>query len=179
MIKTFSKLVLAFSILAGSAQADPYEDARRIVELTVTEELFATMMSTMGSLRAGNIQNEFTKIDKEMSDTAADTLAFMISNEMTKEMVQAMIEPMSEAYVANHSPQALAAYRAFLETPEGQEILALSPAMVSEGAIIGEKVGETVATSGGQRVMLSIQEGIWPPGTPKTVQRELKKLFKD
>ena len=159
------------------AHAGPEDDARAIVEMTVTKEVFDSAMSAVAELMAGNIQNEVSKSGQTMSDGAARTVTTMMTDAMASQMVGGMSEPMVQAYVDNHSPEALAAYRAFLESAEGREIAAKIPAMTNEGAAIGERIGLQIGQSAMLGVLADVGADNWPEGTSTTVQRELKTLF--
>ena len=169
----------AFAAVSHFAFADPIEDARAIVELTETKELYLVAMEALGELMAGNIQNEVRKNGEEMSDAAAQFAAEFVSDIMAEEMTRRVKEPTVLAYVDNFSPEALAAYRQFLETEEGLEVASKIPLMVKEGSVIGEAIGEEVATIAVEKMIVDISEEKWPEGTSSTLKRELRELFSE
>lgn len=175
--KIFVSVFLTLSFLSAFANADPEDDARRIVELTVTDDVFILSFEAIGEMMAGNFQNEFSKAGLSMTDGAAAVLSTMVCREMALEMADIMREPMVDAYLANHSAEALAAYRAFLDTPEGMEIVKNMPAMMKESNLAAEQFAERLATDAVGKVYADMQNDVWPDGTPKTVQNELKSLF--
>jgi len=177
MVRFISITFLTLAALSGFAHADPEDDAKAIVEMTATKEVYASGMSAMADLMAGNIQNEVSKAGETMSDAAAALVASMMSDIMAEEMESRMSGPMAQAYIDNHSPEALAAYRAFLETPEGSEIAKNIPVMTQEGAAIGEQIGAQLGGLAVTKIIEDIQSDSLPEGTSSTLKRELESLF--
>lgn len=175
-----ARVIMTFLVFAATpafAIADPQEDARIIAEITQTEETFSAAMDSLSNLMSATIQNEMHKAGKTISPDAARVYAQMLGTSLTEGMMTKMKKPMIDAYIANLSPEALHAYRLFLETDEGREIAATQTVMMQEGVRIGESVGEKVALGAVGRVTVKIADNEWPADTPPAVQAELKQIF--
>ena len=179
MIRLISISFLAMATLGGFAHADPEDDAKAIVEMTATKEVFASGMDAMADLMAGNIQNEVNKTGQSMSDAAATLVASMMSEIMAEEMESRMSGPMIQAYIDNHSPEALAAYRAFLQSPEGTEVAKKIPVMTQAGAVIGEQIGVQLGGIAVAQIVQDVQSDNLPAGTSQELKNELKALFQN
>ncbi len=176
-MKNLTLGLLAICVATSPAVADPLQDAESIVEATILPETFEAAFEAIGGLMVGNIQNEVRQSGEEMSPEAAQLFSRLFMTASSHAMVEQMKEPMVEAYVANLSPQTLADYRAFLETPSGAEFIAAQPALMAEGARIGEAIGAQIALPALEIMKVQLAEGDVPPGTLKTVENELKNLL--
>lgn len=153
------------------------EDALYIVDHTISRAEYEAAFVGMADLMVGNLQNEFAKGGDSISNTASETVVVMMTRHMTDALLAGMREPLAEAYVYNVSPESLAAYRAFLETPEGQEISSTNGVIALESVKIGEELAESIAIPAVTAMIEDMRDGNYPAGTLKSTQRELERLF--
>ena len=171
-MKRLLPAIVLILLFGAPVAADPMEDAYYIVEQTATRDQYEGAFAAMADLMLGNLQNELAKNGETISDDAADVAIQMLTAHMTDALLEGMREPIAKAYVYNLSPDALEAYRAFLETPEGQEISMASAAIMRESLKICEQVGPAVAA-----MQDDMRNENWPAGTLKSTQFELRALF--
>ena len=176
-MRTAIAAILAGTALTGFAHADPMEDALVIVDNTIDANQYAKAFEGLGDLMLGTLQNELSKEGKKISRSAGQVYVKMLTSHMTDALVDQMREPLAEAYVANVSPETLAAYRAFLETEEGQEIVLTRSIILDESLKIGEDIAGVVAAPAVAAAQADMESGNWPEGTLKTTQSELRDLF--
>ena len=167
-------LGLCFSSMAF---AEPIDDALVIVDNTIDAEQYARAFEGMGELMLGMLQNELSKEGKTISRDAGLVYVGMMTSHMTDALVAQMREPLAKAYVANLTPETLAAYRAFLETDAGREVAATKALIMRESIKIGEDIAVAVATPAVAAAQADIEADNWPAGTLKTTQVELRELF--
>ncbi|MEQ9506722.1 MAG: DUF2059 domain-containing protein [Hyphomonas sp.] len=170
-------VILSLSMMALAApmsHASPREDAQVIVELTVTDELMSASFEALSELIVGNFQNEAAKNGKILSEDAAKVLGNMMFGEMTPLLGAAMRREMAEAYVFTMTPQALADFRAFLETPSGLEWAAVQPELMRETTKVAEQIALPIATKAVELMNEAIARGEWPPGTLKSTMAEIE-----
>ncbi len=176
MKSLLSTLVIA--LVAGlPVMADPMDDALYIVDQTLTQDHLEGGFAAVADLMVGNLQNEVAKGGDTISDDAARVVSQMLSQHMIESMMEAMREPLAKAYVYNLSPESLEAYRAFIETPAGQEVIGTSGALLLESYKIGEQVGGQVAGPAVAAMQADIRADRWPEGTLKSTRAELRELF--
>ncbi|KCZ94334.1 hypothetical protein HJO_03130 [Hyphomonas johnsonii MHS-2] len=166
-------------MLAGApgAFAEPIDDARVIVDKTVTRDQFSAAFTSIAGLMLGNMQNEVAKSGKSLSDDAAAVVVEMLTTQMVDAILERMREPLAKAYVLNLSPEAIAAYRAFLETEAGGEVAAATPQIMLESSKIGEEIGGEIAGEAVRAMVAEMEAGNWPSGTLKSTQAELRDLY--
>jgi hypothetical protein len=169
--------MIAGVCLCGAAFAEPIDDARAIVGITVNEAQFVAVFDGLGDLMLASLQNEFSKQGKTISDDAGRVYVEMLSDNMVEGLTEKMREPLAQAYAANISADALSAYRAFLETEEGLEVAGILPVLVQEGQKIGEQLAPAVAADATRRTLADMEAGTWPDGTLKTTRNELLAMF--
>lgn len=170
-------LAAALALGAAPAQADPMEDALYIVDHTISRTEYEAAFAGMADLMVGNLQNEFAKGGDSISNAASETAVIMMSAQMADALLDGMRRPLAEAYVYNVSPEALAGYRAFLETPAGQEISASNGVIALESVKIGNELAESIAIPAVNAMIEDMRDGNYPAGTLKSTQRELERLF--
>jgi Uncharacterized protein conserved in bacteria (DUF2059) len=169
--------IVLILLFGAPAVADPMEDAYYIVEQTATRDQYEGAFAGMADLMLGNLQNEVAKNGETISDDAADVAIQLLTAHMTDALLEGMREPLAKAYVYNLSPDALEAYRAFLETPEGQEVSMASGALMRESLKIGEQLGARIAGPAVAAMQDDMRNENWPAGTLKSTQFELRALF--
>lgn len=162
---------------SGPAAASPEADATAIAEYTMTDELFAVQMEGVAGLVADSIVGEFRRAGTSLSDESAQVLTAMFLPLLAAGMGTDMRAGSADALVQLASPEALAAYRAFLETPEGQEIAAIIPAYSRAQIVLGEQVGAGLGESTVQAAVAEMQADRFPIGTSPAVKAELKRVF--
>lgn len=169
-------VILSFSLMALVAplsEASPREDAQAIVDITVTDEMMGASFEALSDLIVGNFQNEAAKNGKILSEDAARVLGGMLFSEMTPLFTKAMRREMADAYVFTMTPQALADFRAFLESPSGREWAATQPELMREATKIAEVIALPVATKGVELMNEAIARGEWPEGTLNSTKAEI------
>ena len=165
--------LIAGACLCGSAIADPIDDARAITSITVNEAQFVAVFDGLGDLMLDSLQNELAKKGQSISDDAGRVYMKMLTGNMVEGLTEKIREPLAQAYAANLTPEALSAYRAFLETEEGLEVAEMLPVLVLESQKIGEQLAPSVAADATRRTLADMDAGIWPDGTLKTTRNEL------
>ena len=166
-------------LLPISAQADPRSDAERIVELIMSEETFAATGDMMAGLMVGSIQNAVRQEGGSLSDAAANNLAEITVDEMMPILEESMKARSADIYLDTLSPDTLAAYRAFLETPAGVEVIAQTGMIMRES----EKLGGEIANESIKTVLDGVEARIeandWPEGTLPSSKKEIRAIFED
>lgn len=181
-MKNGLKSVIALAVLAATstfACADPIDDATFIVDSTLTREYFAESLEQVSGLMVGFMQNELRKQGKEMSNDASEVLSDMMLEAMLEGMQAGMRSDMAEAYVLNFSPDTLAAYRAFLETPAGRELASKQGVIVAEAGKIGEEIGGELGLQAVQKITDDLAADRWPEGTLSSTKTEIANLFEE
>jgi hypothetical protein len=161
------------------AQADPRRDAERIIELTMGEEIFAATGDLMAELMVGSIQNAVRQEGGSLSDAAALNLVQLLMDEMLPILDAGISERSVDIYLDTLTPDTIAAYRAFLETPAGQEVVAQTGTIMRES----EKLGGEIANESIQTVLQAVEARIeaneWPEGTLPSSKKEIRTIFED
>ena len=173
-----------FAVIAGiacmlvpMAVADPVRDAEYIVDKTNTQDMYDAAFEGMADLMLGNMQNELAKSGLSISDAGGATLVEMMVREMSGRMVEEMRVPLVDVYVDQLSPEALRAYKNFLQTEHGAELVAATPVIMAESTRMGETISEGLATEAVTLMLADMESGNWPPDTTETVKNELRTLF--
>lgn len=173
-------LLTLFALLAAPVSlAGPREDAQAVVNITVTEDMMAASFEALSELVVGNFQNEAAKHGKILSEDAAKVLGKMMFDEMIPLLASAMRKEMATAYVYSMSPEALADYRAFLETPSGAEWAAAQAGLMRETAKVSQNIALPVATEAVSRMNEDIAAGKWPPGTLQSTKVEIQDFLEE
>ena len=159
------------------ALADPLDDATYIVEQTVSDEYVTEIMSSMAELMAAGIVGELSQQGHRLSNDAADTIVELMMPTLVSGMSDEMRAGTVEIYREHMSPESLAAYRKFLESPAGQETIVLLPVLARAGAALGEEIGPVVGQQAAMEMFRRISSGQWPDGTSGRVKAELKGLM--
>lgn len=176
MRSTFVMAMFLASAVQG-AVADPKTDAQAIVEATVSEEMMAATFAAMSELVASNLQNEAGKAGKPLSDDAAKAAGDIMVAKMLPYLVEGMRAEMAGAYLYSMSPEALAGFRAFLETPAGVEWANAQAELIRESTKIGKQLAEPVASKAVKDMVEDIKSGKWPVGTLASTKAELQAFF--
>lgn len=163
--------------LALPASPEPMDDALYIVDAIYTRDQYKIGIDGMADILIGSFENDLQKEGLSISPDAAAVFLQMMSDNMLDMLVEGTRQPLADAYVLNLSPETLSAYRAFLETEEGQEVSANLGALTRESLRVGEMVGAEIAEPAVAGVLANMEDGEWPVGTLKSTQFELRKLF--
>jgi hypothetical protein len=166
--------VVLFAFAGVSAEAGPREDAQAIVEYTVTEEILEASFEALSELAVGTFQNEAAKSGKILSEDAARVMGAMMFDEMIPLLTEAMRKEMASAYVYTMSPETLADFRAFLETPSGQEWASAQPQLTREATKIGQDIAVPAATEASKRMNVAVAQDVWPAGTLASTKAEIR-----
>ena len=170
--------LIALILACGSiADAEPIDDARAIVDLTVTRDQYESVFAGMADLMLGNLQNEFRGNGQEISEDAAQVAVEMMTQKLVDGMMEYSRDPIAEIYALYYSPKALNDYRAFLETDSGKEIIAKLPAVTAEGTKMGSMIGGQIASNIMESVVEDMRADKWPEGTLMSTKAELRILF--
>ncbi|MEL6246288.1 MAG: DUF2059 domain-containing protein [Pseudomonadota bacterium] len=170
-------VALFLPLFAGHAFADPQADAEYIVDVTITPELFEATMAGVADLMVGNLQNEYAKVGQPISNDAARVISDMLSDQIVTLMTRDMRSQMVAIHVAGLSPEVLADYRAFLETPSGQKLISATPLLTMESQKIGEEIGGRIASEAFANIRQIIAEEEWPARTLPSTQAEIRAAF--
>jgi len=159
------------------ASAEPVEDAQYIVDATLSDEYLGAMMGAMADLMAMSIAGEMAKSGVSLSDDASETIVALMLPPMIDGMKVGLRDGLVEVYVDTVSAESLAAYRAFLETQAGGELMAALPEITTVSAQVGERVGNELGMIAATQMIQSIQSGAFPPGTSQATRDELTAVF--
>lgn len=166
-------LLIAIAPL-GPLRADPRDDARAIVEMTVTEDMFRGALAAQGPMLASAMENDLRRRGIQLTDTRR--FAEILGEEMLTLFTLGMQDETVAVYLDLFTPGELADIRAFYETPSGQALLRRTPALMSEGARIGGTVGQRIGGQVSRRVADRLaREGI-ELTSPDAMQRLLDAL---
>ena len=157
--------------------ADPESDARYIVDATLTREYLTVVMGAMADMMSGNMTAELARNGVNISPDASDTMVKMMLPPMLDMMLEGMGDELAQVYLNEMSPESLQAYRAFLETPAGREVISSLPAISAASADVGERLGASMGMHAANEMMANIKSGNYPEGTSESVKSELSALL--
>lgn len=171
-------LFAGFSLVTiPAASADARDDARFIVEATLTEEFLGATMGVMAEVMASSMAAEFAKSGVNLSDEAGETMLRMMMPTLIEGMRTGMTDDLIDVYLNTMSPESLSDYRKFLETPSGQEVLSSMPAVSVASAEVGGRLGQSLGLEAANAMIDNIITGNYPVGTSQSVQSELSAIF--
>ncbi|MEO1660971.1 MAG: DUF2059 domain-containing protein [Pseudomonadota bacterium] len=180
MVQAVFKSLAVSAILFSAtpmASADPESDARYIVEATLTEDYLNVVMGAMAGMMGDSMTAEFARGGVRLSDDAGQTMVNMMMPTMLEIMLEGMGDELVAVYLDEMSPASLKAYREFLQTTAGQEVISSLPAISAASADVGERLGQSMGMQAAGVMMLNIQTGNFPDGTSEAVKSELSALF--
>ncbi|MGB0497864.1 MAG: DUF2059 domain-containing protein [Rubricella sp.] len=156
-------LVLAMALIAPPLAARAQsEDALRITDALVTEELFVAAFESQRALVSQLLVSQAGPGQLTMEQ--ADQMMDVIVQEMSAEFVVRMRQEMALEHDALLSAADLAAIADFLDTPAGQAWAAVNPELTIRGARIGERIGQEIAVQILPQVIARLmQEGTFAP----------------
>jgi hypothetical protein len=166
-------------LTAPLSHAGPREDAQAIVDAVITNEMMEASFEALSELIVGNFQNEAVKNGKTLSVDAANVLGDMMFSEMIPLLVEAMRDDMADAYLYTMTPQVLADFRAFLETPSGLEWARAQPDLMRETSKVAETIAMPLAVQAVEQTNAAIARKEWPAGTLRSTQAEIEAFMAD
>lgn len=160
-----------------TALAGPVEDANYIVDATLSDEYLSAIMGAMADLMASSITGELAKSGFTLSEDASQTLVVLMMPSLIQGMKDGLRDEIADVYLDAVSPESLAAYRAFLETTAGNELISALPEITTVSAQVGERLGYDLGLVAAEEMVQRIQSGDFPAGTRKATRDELIALF--
>ena len=106
---------------SAPAAADTRDDARRVVQILINQDVVNAMIDAIEPLTRQALQQNLSKGDNaQVSPGSRDVITTLFLNEVRSRFLAAMVNEYVQIYMAELSPDELAGLRAFLETPAGQ-----------------------------------------------------------
>lgn len=169
-------LAVLVSACAPHAGVDlsPEEDARRIYQLSGAEEVTRLTMMEMDTLMVASAQKAARDQGIALSDEAAEYFVDLLLNETITMMLDDIKSETIRLYVETYSPEALQAYRIFLESPQGSEIAEKQSELTQRLFEVGEVAGQNAGFIAGQRIETNISNDIWTVDGSDAAKAELK-----
>ncbi|MEL6725105.1 MAG: DUF2059 domain-containing protein [Pseudomonadota bacterium] len=180
MKKTFVFGMASLGVSLSSmttAFADPVEDANYIVDVSLSDEYLSSVMGAMADLMASGIIGEMAKSGITLSDEASQTIVALMMPSLIQGMKEGLRDEIVDVYLDTLSPESLAAYRTFLETPAGIELIDALPEIADVSAQAGERLGFDLGVTAANEMAQRIQSGDFPPGTSEATRNELRQVF--
>lgn len=168
----FASLGVSLSYIM-MAQAEPIDDARYIVDASLSEEYLSSVMDAMAKIMAACITGEMAKNGVMLSEEASATIVKLMKPSLIQGMRDGLRDDLVDVHLDLISPESLAAYRAFLETPAGAEIMSALPELTMVSSQIGEQLGFELGMAAADDMVIRIRAGDFPDGTSKATQEEL------
>jgi hypothetical protein len=140
-------LCFALAVLSGSppADADTREDARRVVEVLINQNVVNAMLDAIDPLTRQALQQNLSKGDAgQVTAASRDLITTMFLNEFRARFLGAMVDEYVQIYMSELTPDELAGLRAFVETPAGQGYAAKQANLVRRGSQVGARVGRDI-----------------------------------
>lgn len=160
-----------------SAHAEPLDDAQYIVDATLSDEYLSSVMDAVANLMASGVSGEMAKNGVRLSEEASQTIVALMMPTFIEGMKVGLRDELVDVYLDYVSPKSLAAYRAFLETPAGLELLRALPEITTVSSQVGEQLGYDLGINAAGDMMKRIKSGDFPPGTSEAVRDELTAVF--
>jgi hypothetical protein len=136
---------LAFLVCSAPAAADTRDDARRVVQILINQDVVNATIDAIEPLTRQALQQNLSKGDNaQLSPGSRDVITTMFLSEFRSRFLTAMVNEHVQVYMAELSPDELAALRAFLETPAGQSYGAKQASLVRRGTQVGSRVGRDI-----------------------------------
>ena len=140
-----ASFVLAFLVHLPPAGADTRDDARRVVQILINQNVVNAMIDAIEPLTRQALQQNLSKGDNaQLSPSSRDVITTMFLNEFRSRFLAAMVNEYVQVYMAELSPDELAALRGFLETPAGQSYGAKQAGLIRRGSQVGTRVGRDI-----------------------------------
>ncbi len=156
---TICAIAFALTCIGAPSQADPKTDADYIVSQTVTRTLFEGALAAQRPLIIGAIQNDLRSKGVTLPDP--DRFFDLFIDEFIDEFTQEMQAQTASVYLATFSGQQLADIADFYKTEAGQALIEVTPALMIEGARMGQIAGEKAGANAGRRLAARIEsEGL-------------------
>ncbi|WP_198020783.1 DUF2059 domain-containing protein [Roseicyclus elongatus] len=132
-------------------------------------------MSSQAPIIASALQNNLRMQGIDLSDPQRFTE--ILTEEMLAEFTTRMRAETAPLYLNAFSPEDLAGIVAFYESETGRALLAATPMLTQQGAVIGGRVGTELGQTLGPRIAARLQaEGIQLTTDPAMNQRLIDSL---
>ncbi|MYM57473.1 DUF2059 domain-containing protein [Thalassovita mangrovi] len=154
--------------------SDATEDATRIAEVTVTDELFQAAFRVQGPIIANAMENQLRNIGIQISDPEAFTK--IVIEEMLAEITLDMQKAMVDYYLTNFSSDDLTGIRSFYESSPGRALLKKTPELMEFSAKQGAIAGQKAARAAGDRIADRIERERIQITEPSMLQKLLRAL---
>jgi hypothetical protein len=142
-----ASFVLAFLVHLPPAGADTRDDARRVVQILINQNVVNAMIDAIEPLTRQALQQNLSKGDNaQLTPGSRDVITTIFLNEFRSRFLAAMVDEYVQIYMAELSPDELAALRAFLETPAGLSYGAKQASLIRRGSQVGNRVGRDIGT---------------------------------
>lgn len=171
----FCALLVGLSLAAAPSLADPQADADYIVTQLVTRTIFEGAITAQRPIIISAIQNDLREDGITLPDP--DLFFDLFTAEFLDEFTESMQAQSAEIYLNAFSKQELADIATFLKTPSGRAFVAASPALMLEGARMGQKAGAQSGANASKRLAARLErENLIVFDDPTVFQRLLNLL---
>lgn len=161
--------------LSTPLAADPVDDARSIITVTLTDESMSGVIAAMGPMISSAMENDFRNNGIVLSDP--DTFIDILTEEFMDGYLKAMRAEMVTVYVEEFTADELAGIAAFFASPAGQAMAARSGVLAQRGAEIGRTVGQKAALAVADRIAARLRaEGVTITSDPSMQKKLLDRL---
>lgn len=151
------RLLLAAALLFPiPSMADPTEDAEYIVSQTVTQEMFRGAFAAQRGVIISAIQNDLRQsgINLKKPDRFFDLFIDAFIDEFTDGMRDATVG----IYLNQFTEAELADIAAFYRSESGQSLIARTPELMQETALLGQQIGMRAGANAGPRLADRLRE---------------------
>ena len=171
-----ASLLVAFLIHSAPAAADTRDDARRVVHILINQNVVNAMIDAIEPLTRQAFQQGLSKGENaQLTPASRDVITTIFLNEFRNRFLAVMLNEYVQIYMAELSPDELAALRAFLETPAGQSYGAKQTNLMRRGSQVGSRVGRDIGVLAAkviaQRLATDGQNLIANPSDLETLRR--------
>ena len=125
-------LMTTTALAAAPAPADPVEDARAIIDATVTEDAVSGVLAALGPVIFGAMENALRANGIEVSDP--ETFGNIIVAEFMAGYIDAMRSEIATIYVEEFTAEELAGIAGFYASPAGRAMAAKTAKLAQRGA---------------------------------------------
>ncbi len=141
------------------ANAGPQEDAKYIVEQTVTRSVFDSALQSMRPVLASALENDLRKKGINLNDVNGFLDIFV--DEFIGEFTETMQQKTVAVYRELFSDKELADIAVFYKTSSGKKLILRTPELISAGSKLGRIAGAAAGRNAKARVAQRLKrEGI-------------------
>jgi hypothetical protein len=157
MTLRFAALAALFSLSSiGTALATPQEDATYIVQQTASAAILEGVFVATRPVLLASIQNNLNALGIELDDP--DRFFDIFIEEFTMAFLEEFHDDLIELYLAEFTPEQLAAMVVFYKSDTGQVLLFKTPSLMAAQAQIGAQTGQRAGRAVGPRVQARLEE---------------------